>query len=978
MRPRRGGWPAPRRLPQRLTRLALPGLRLGSGLAALLVLGPAAVAAQTTGTILGRVLDARSDAPLEGAQVTVLRADLRTLTAADGRFVLAAVPVGERSVRIELLGYRAVTLESVPVRAGRATELSVELTPQAFELAGVVVEAQRVRLIEPEATVSRETVVGRELRELPIDAVAEAVELTPGVSGGHFRGGRIGQESYVVDGFEVKNQLEASSQGLGLEFSATALEEIEVVTGGFGAEFGSALSGVVRYATRRGNPESWEGRASFTTDHGAPTSLSRGFTALSASAGGPVPALGAGTTLFADVLLHGQLDAKPRARGLTCVRAGDADPLLAEEIRALEAHPAARRLHCPYTSPMFPHQRGDKLIGFVRLDRPVGRGAAITVSLLRNRLQRELYTPEFKYNSRYQLGERSTGTLANLTVDWTRHARGHAYHLTLQSAAMRLDRHLGALDRQVLDGQFRIAGFSFSDYRFLGEEFVRAPIEDQLAAAAAVPGYAAPGGAGGSPFGPAAEGIFFTEGTPHLANWTRTDLVGGSVAGEVLSARGHSVRAGASVKLYRVESYERILSYLPGSSPSYARFFPATLSAFAEARLAAADNVTVSLGGRVDAFRSGLGFPADRADFSSPVIQTEWRWVLMPRIGAAFPLDGGRSVIRVNYGLVAQPPDFRFFLDTTIGDSLRTDIRRQGNPALAFERGNAYEVGFGRLFGESLGLELAVFRKELVNLVTGSLTFAGGTPGQFTMGDFGTVQGLEVRARARWPLFELRGGYALQKATGVTSGALSDTILGAERARVEFPLAFDRRHSADLAVLGGRMAGSRGLRWGTAVVASVRSGYPIDRDRGAAAGIGSPGDAPRLAAMRLPWTATVDLRVSYDLGSPPGCRRCALLLLLDGRNVLGRENVLGVRRSSGTPAPTLEEVRSLAGSRAAPPEPIPRESPRYSGFADLDGDGLITPEEYRTARFAAALDRLDPSLFYGEARQVRLGVEVVF
>lgn len=129
------------------------------------------------------------------------------------------------------------------------------------------------------------------------------------------------------------------------------------MTGGFGAEFGSALSGVVRYVTRRGDPEDWEGRASLTTGHWAPASLFRGFTAFSVSAGGPAPALGAGATVFGDVLLHGLLDAEPRARGLTCLRVADADPLLAQEIRTLEAHPAADRLHCPYASPMLPNQR---------------------------------------------------------------------------------------------------------------------------------------------------------------------------------------------------------------------------------------------------------------------------------------------------------------------------------------------------------------------------------------------------------------------------------------------------------------------------------------------------------------------------------------------------------------------------------------------------------------------------------------------
>jgi filamentous hemagglutinin family protein len=77
--------------------------------------------------------------------------------------------------------------------------------------------------------------------------------------------------------------------------------------------------------------------------------------------------------------------------------------------------------------------------------------------------------------------------------------------------------------------------------------------------------------------------------------------------------------------------------------------------------------------------------------------------------------------IRFNYGRVAQPPDFRYFLDSTIGDSLRTDIRRQGNPNLAFEKGSSYEAGINHLFGENVALGITAFRKTLDNLVSGNL-----------------------------------------------------------------------------------------------------------------------------------------------------------------------------------------------------------------------------------------------------------------
>jgi hypothetical protein len=71
-------------------------------------------------------------------------------------------------------------------------------------------------------------------------------------------------------------------------------------------------------------------------------------------------------------------------------------------------------------------------------------------------------------------------------------------------------------------------------------------------------------------------------------------------------------------------------------------------------------------------------------------------------------------------------------------------------------------------------------------------------------------------------------------------------------------------------------------------------------------------------------------------------------------------------------------VQQLANSFPIPPESVPRESPAYVVYLDTNRDGVITQEEASNARFAAALDRFDPTLFFGEARQLRLGVEVAF
>lgn len=930
--------------------------------------------AQTTGRIMGRAIEKESRIPVSTAEVTLEGTSFRTLTTERGDFILTAVPTGEYRLRVERIGFRP-SVVTVRVRTRRTTTVKVELTTAPVELEGVVAEVEREGLIEPDVVETHEVVLGDEIRVLPVDNVEEVVELTTGVADGHFRGGRVGQETYKLDGLEVKNQLEASTQGAALELSPSSLEELEVITGGFAADNGSALSGVVSYVTRRGNREHWDSRASLSTDVWTPDELYLGFTGFSGSLGGPIGLIGKGSTLFADLLAQGMSDADPRARGLTCLRPEDADdPRLARAISSLASDPLTQHLYCPFTSVRLPYQRGDKLIGFLRLDRPFSEGANLTASFLFNRRQRELYTPEFKYNADAQLGQRTKGYLATLMFDWTRYSSSKAYRVTARLAGMRIDRYLGTVDPWTFDGRTRIGGFGLGDFRFLGEDFVRSPINDQLESGDAVPGYIVPGGETGSPFGPAAEGIFFTTGTPGIANRNRTDMLATDLVAELVTTRGHRWLAGVTGRFYRIENYERVQAWLPGSAPSFARFFPTQLNGFIETDLKAAHDVTVRFGLRVEAFRSGLGFQEDRIDFLAPVIDTKWKIDGLPRIGMAVPVPGtnGRTMFRLNYGLVAQPPDFAFFLDSTIGDSLRTDIRRQGNPNLSFERGSAWEFGVTQLVTERIGLSATLFYKDLTNLVTSSISFTGFAANQFTTGDFGTVRGLELTAEARWPKWRLHGGYALQEAKGVSSSAFEDPGEGLTERRFEFPLAFDRRHSFDMTFLYGRSARAPDEKWGIAATASVRSGFPLTRifeelNRRV---------EPEVEA-RLPWTYWLNLRFSRELGRL-GCNSCAWRVFADGRNLLFKDNIVALRRDTGTLAPSADDLFGAAAEIPDNMEPIPQESPTYSAQIDLNSDGRITANEMQIARFAAALDRNDPSLFFGTATQLRLGVEIAF
>jgi hypothetical protein len=927
---------------------------------------------QGTSQILGRVIEAETREPIALAEVTIEGMNLSVLTSEDGGFVFAAVPTGEYRLRVERLGYRPVVV-TARVRTSRATQVMVELPPLPVELEGVTAEVERVRLIEPDVTVSHEITIGEELIELPIDEVEEVVELTTGVVDGHFRGGRVGQETYRIDGLEVKDQLDATSRGTAFELAPTSLAEVEVATGGFGVDNGAALSGVVSYTTRRGNPARWEGRAALLSDHWVPDELFRGFSSLSLTAGGPLRFLGRDATLFLDVLTQGKVDSDPRARGLTCLEPRDVDVELQAAIDQLTRSPTTAHLYCPYTAARLPHQRGDRLISFLRFDKPVGATTNLALSWLHNRREQELYSPELKYNAHYQLGHRTSGHLGNLSLDYVNAGAGRLFRLAGRAAVMRLDRYLGAIDPWTFDGRTIIGGFGLSGFRFLGEDFTRSPIEDQLGSGVATPGYTTPGGTTGSPFGPAAEGIFFTEGTPDIAAWNRTEFIGGELLAEFMSTRGHIIRTGLSARAYHIESYERTAAYLAGSLPSYARFYPKTLSGYAELSLLAVHDVTVRLGARVEAFKSGITFQKNRRDFLSPTIDTDWHVSWMPRVGMAVPLPAthGRTMFRFSYGLVSKPPDFRFFLDTTLGDSLRADIRRQGNPNLSFENGTAWEVGFTHLLSPNFSIGAVGFYKEMHNLVTSSLTLVGAEAGQFTTGDFGTVKGIELTAEGYWPGLHVRAGYSLQSAKGVTSSPFEDPGAGLTEQRLEFPLAFDIPHAADIVISAGRAARASRHRWSVTITGLLRSGYPLSRT------VPEYTSEPSIEE-RLPWRGQLNLRATYDFGGVPGCQRCSWRVIADMRNLTGRENVIALRRDTGTLAPSADEILAVADDVPNDLKPIPRESQDYSMLVDLNRDGLITADEMRTGRIAAALDRSDPSLYFGSARELRLGIEVVF
>lgn len=107
----------------------------------LALLLPVPALAQGGGRVVGKVVDARSGAPISTAMVSVQGTEISALTDLNGRFHLVGVPSGAQSVRTEVLGYAPKIVTGVQVVSGETTSLDISLESSAIEIEALTVTA---------------------------------------------------------------------------------------------------------------------------------------------------------------------------------------------------------------------------------------------------------------------------------------------------------------------------------------------------------------------------------------------------------------------------------------------------------------------------------------------------------------------------------------------------------------------------------------------------------------------------------------------------------------------------------------------------------------------------------------------------------------------------------------------------------------------------------------------------------------------
>jgi len=242
----------------------------------LLIIG-SQLLAQNTGFLTGTVKDKLTQETLIGATVKLEGTEFGAATDVEGNFRIAGIPPKSYNVTASYVGYTAQTKFNVVLTTGNASQLNFELEPDGQALGEVVVSANRsVRIASTETPLSIQNLSVEEIKSNPggnFD-ISRVVQALPGVggvagTGGGFRndliirGGGPSENVFYLDGVEIPVINHFTTQGAaggptGM-LNVSFIEDATLASSAFNARYDNALSSVLQFRQRDGNPERLQG-----------------------------------------------------------------------------------------------------------------------------------------------------------------------------------------------------------------------------------------------------------------------------------------------------------------------------------------------------------------------------------------------------------------------------------------------------------------------------------------------------------------------------------------------------------------------------------------------------------------------------------------------------------------------------------------------------------------------------------------------
>ena len=221
-----------------------------------LLLVPLMLFAGTTGKIAGTITDKTTGEPLVGVNVIIMGTTLGAATDLEGYYSILNVPVGTHSLRVTFIGYRDYVENDVQVNLDLTSTINVQMERTTLDLGQEVVVTAERKLIRKDETNTNVVKRTEDIENMPVRGLANLAATTAGVvkaentGAMNVRGGRGGETATYIDGVLVTDPFNSAQR---VFVPNQSIAEMSVQTGGFNAEYGDAMSGIVAITTSAGS-----------------------------------------------------------------------------------------------------------------------------------------------------------------------------------------------------------------------------------------------------------------------------------------------------------------------------------------------------------------------------------------------------------------------------------------------------------------------------------------------------------------------------------------------------------------------------------------------------------------------------------------------------------------------------------------------------------------------------------------------------
>lgn len=860
--------------------------------------------AGTVGKLAGKITDAESGDPVIGANVIVDGTTIGASADADGEYYILNIPPGFMTIRVSALGYSAEKVSNIQITSDQTTTLNFKLKTQSLQGEEVTIVAER-KLVQTSNTFGTATVAAQDIQQLPITNLTQVIELQAGIVDGHFRGGRAGEVLYLVDGVSVTD---AYNNSQGTQVDNHVVDELQVITGTFNAEYGQAMSGVVNTVIKEG---SGQFHASASAEFGDYLS-GRNNTFQHINNYSPLAIQDYSFSLSGPIPRLPKLTYSVSARYMT-----DSGWQYGRNVFGakwdVQSSPAGVLVWPSY---------GDS--SWVEMNPNLERNLTLKLAYQ--------FTPALK--------------VTYTTLNSSRNYRDYDYTWReLPNANLRRYQdgrtNLIRLNHNLSSSMFYELGVSNSY-----TEYHHWLFPDALDSRYAHPAYATV---------TTSQGLHYAgNNLNRFRRWTNTYGLMGNLSWQ--ANKLHLLKMGFDTKINKL-SYENIdltaarpdELYDPSGLPAPLVFEPAipsdTSSGFTKYVNKPYDfafyiqdkfeipSLIINLGVRFDYLQPDgriLRDPKDPDVFapltsysrdSLTLAERQANWYLKPsaksqvspRLGIAFPMSD-QGVFHFAYGHFVQWPTFErlytnpnYHLNSGVG--LNTVM---GNADLKMEETVTYELGFEQQIAQDIAVGATLYSRDIRNLVATDRiveTYSAGTKyAQFINRSFGAVKGITLTFDKRYANnFSIFADYTFQTAEGDASDPQSayNALTGSHPREPEKQLValnWDRRHTLNAGLTYSK-EGPQG--WGASLIAKYGTGTPYTpTDRGIRTGFEN--------SDRKPSFYNLDIS-AYKAIPIPGSPKQRLLITVNVLNALDTANEDNVFSSTGRAGYTAYPETEFAG-----------------------------------------------------------------